>query len=407
MPIREPLPTAPAGGGRVERDGQERMRLRFKPDAEVESVLFVTPGATLESYDPATDEVTWTMPARGERAWDVTDIARKRGFTFADDVAVPTPVPQQAAAAPVAAPPDLEGAEPEPAPAKAPPQVNGPQPLAVTTRARPGAERAATRLERAASAAAASARARTDRLQPAVARSAQGRQVVVKLPTGTPAVIGQLRERLDELSSRMNGSARTAAMLIGVAMITALLSIWAESVRLRLLSELERVGEISAAAYQQTEARQFILALALLILYVLSAVAFLVWIQRSYARLAARGIIGLRYTPITAVIWFLVPVAFLFVPRRVVTELWHANPLPAGARLERRRRVPMLVAVWWTAFVAFAISAVLTGATTPSPNIADLFRQTWTNVASDLLALVAGGLAIAVISAIELRQPPA
>jgi hypothetical protein len=110
----------------------------------------------------------------------------------------------------------------------------------------------------------------------------------------------------------------------------------------------------------------------------------------------------------TAVLWFVVPVAFLFVPRRVVTELWYANPLPAGGRVDnRRRRVPLLIAVWWTAFVAFAISAVLAGLTTGSPSLSDMFRQTWTDVASDLLALVAGGLAIAVISAIELRQPPA
>jgi DNA-binding response OmpR family regulator len=406
-PFREPAPVpavGPEGGGRIERDGQDRMRLRFRPDAEVESILFVTPAATLESYDPATDEVTWTMPARGERAWDVFDIARKRGFSFAGDIDVP-PIPQEAATTAPTAPPEVEAPKPEPAAPAAPAQGNGQRPLAVAARARAGAERAASRIERAASAAAASARGRATRVQPAVVAPAHGRAVVTKIPKATTAGPAGLRGRIEELRSRMSGSGRTAAMFIGVAMITAVLSIWAESVRLRLLSELERVGEISAAAYQQTEARQFILAFTLLILYVLSAIAFLVWIHRSYARLAARRIAGLRYNPITAVIWFVVPVAFFFMPRRVVTELWYANPLPAGGRVERRRRVPFLVAVWWTAFVAFAISAVLTGATTPEPTITDLFRQTWTNAASDLLALAAGGLAIAVISAIELRQP--
>jgi DNA-binding response OmpR family regulator len=403
-PYREPAPApavVPDRGGRIERDGQERMRLRFRPDAEIESVLFVTPAATLESYDPATDEVTWTMPARGERAWDVFDVARKRGFSFADDIAVPTPMPQEAATAPATAPPEVEAPVPEPPTLTALPQGNGRQPLAVTVRA--GAERAANRLERVASAAAAGARSRT--IQPAVTTPQLGRPVVAKIPKATTPATGNLRKRFAELGLRMSGSGRTAAMFLGVAMITAAVSILAESARLRLLSELERVGEISAATYQQTEARQFILAFALLVLYVFSAVAFLVWIQRSYARLAARPISGLRYNQITAVIWFLVPVAFLFVPRRVVTELWYANPLASGARVARRLRVPMLVSVWWTAFVAFAISAALTGATTPEPTITDLFRQTWTNVASDLLAIVAGGLAIAVISAIELRQP--
>jgi two-component system OmpR family response regulator len=413
MPIREPVAAtaaAPERGGRVERDGQDRMRLRFKPDAEVESVLFVTPAATLESYDPATDEVTWTMPARGERAWDVFDIARKRGFTFADDVAVPAPVPQQAAPAPGVAPGNVEAAEPAPAAAKAPTQTNGPQPLPVAARARAGgAERAATRLERAANAAAAAtARAQARRPEPAVAASARARPVLAKPSKGIPAGTNLLRERLNQLNTQMSGSGRTAAMLIGVAMITALLSILLEGFQLRLLSELERVGEVDLAAFRQSDYRLRIVAFALLVLYVASAVAFLVWIRRSYARLAARRITGLRYGPMTAVLWFLVPVAFLFVPRRVVTELWYANPLPAGGRVDnRRRRVPLLIAVWWTAFVAFAISAVLAGLTTGSPSLSDMFRQTWTDVASDLLALVAGGLAIAVISAIELRQPPA
>jgi DNA-binding response OmpR family regulator len=419
LSFREPAPipgALPDRGGRVERDGQDRMRLRFRPDAEVESVLFVTPSATLESYDPTTDEVTWTMPARGERAWDVFDVARRRGFTFAEDIDVPAPVSHGAAT--VTAQTVVEVPEP-PAPAPpfqapvapatplAPSQGNGRQPIEIAARARAGAERAASRLERVASAAAAGARSRATRPVPAVGPTAKARPAVGKTAKATPAAGKlRLRARLDELQSRMSGSGRTAAMLIGVGMITAILSIWAESTRLRLLSELERVGEISAAAYQQTEARLLILAFTLLILYVLGAIAFLVWIQRSYARLAARKVAGLHFNRITSVIWFFVPVAFFFMPRRVVTELWHASPVPAGGRLDRRRRVPMLVSVWWTAFVAFALSAVLTGITTSEPTITDLFRQTWTNIASDLLALLAGGLAIAVISSVELRQPP-
>ncbi|MGH2451595.1 MAG: response regulator, partial [Candidatus Limnocylindria bacterium] len=109
-PIRAPVLTPappPQRGGRVERDGQDRLRLRFQPDAEVESVLFVTPAATLERYDAQTGEVTWTMPARGERAWDVFDVARRRGFTFAPDIDVPAPSANGGSAvltAPVAAP---------------------------------------------------------------------------------------------------------------------------------------------------------------------------------------------------------------------------------------------------------------------------------------------------------------
>jgi eukaryotic-like serine/threonine-protein kinase len=346
------------------------------------------------------------MPARGERAWDLFDVARRRGLAFADDIDVPMPSAEAATSAVVAP------AQPEVAPvaersaAAATSARDAAPPSAIAAFARAGVERASG-LARAAGAAARRSRA-TRGPATAAPPATSGLVTVPEAPKATPPTTRlPLGERLSQAGSRMSGSGRTAAMLLAVTMIAAVLSIWAESVRLGLLSELQRVGEISAAAYQQSEARQLLLAFTLLVFYVVSGIAFLVWIYRSYARLAARRISGLRYRPATAVIWFLIPLAFFFVPRVVVSDLWHANPLPEGGRVERRRRVPILITVWWTAFVAFAISAVLTSATTQNPTITDLFRQTWTNVASDTLALIAAGLAIAVISAIELRQAAA
>ena len=284
---------------------------------------------------------------------------------------------------------------------------------------RAGAERAAGGLDRVASAAAAAgARTRAAGTAPAVTAPAvtapaitappavPTRPGVVKTPKAVlPPEPLAFRDRLNALGSRMSASGRTAAMLMAVTMLAAVAQHLDPGCAAGAPLGAGTSCEISAAVYQQSEARQFLLAFTLLVLYIVSAVAFLVWIQRSYARLRARRIAGLRYTPLTAVIWFLVPVAFLFIPRRVVSELWHASPAPAGGRVDRRGGVPMLVSVWWTAFVAFALSAVITGATTPNPTITDLFRQTWTNLAADLLALLAAALAIVLIAAIELRQP--
>jgi two-component system OmpR family response regulator len=378
--LREPavMPPQAESGGRIERDGAERLRLRFRPDAEVESILFVTPSARLESYDPETEAVTWTMPVRGERTWDVFEAARRRGFVFAEDIDVPMPS-SPTMSGPVAVAPAAPAAPP-PQPAPAPARV-AEQPRLVPVVAAP---RVATKAQ-----------------ATSVAKPTPMKEVAHK--TGL-----SIRQRLTEAGgTRMSASGRTAMMLLAITMLAAVLSIWSEIGRLGLLTELERVGEISAAAFQQSEARQLLLAITLLAFYVLSAGAFLVWLNRSYTRLRARKIAGLHFTPITAIIWFFVPIAFLFMPRRVVNELWHAAGLPDEGHAPRRTRVPMLVSVWWTAFVAFAISAVLTGATTRDPSLEDLFRQTWTNFASDLLALLAGALAIVVIGTIELRQPAA
>ena len=403
--LREPvvMSTQPETAGRVERDGAERLRLRFRPDAEVESILFITPAATLESYDPATEEVTWTMPVRGERTWDVFEVARRRGFVFADDIDVPMPG-AQAAAPPAPAPAPVTVAQTAPVAPPAP----APQPAAAASP--PTAEPVTARVSPIAKALRVVAKAPT---ATAVSAPAAPAVTVVKETVAKPAPVKEvtaegrtsLRERLADAGTRMSTSGRTTVMLLAIAMLAAVLSIWSETGRLALLNELERVGEISLSAYQQSEARQLLLAITLLAMYVLSGISFLVWLSRSYSRLKARRITGLRFNPITAVVWFFVPIAFFFMPRRAVSDLWHAAPLPDEGHLPRRTRVPMLISVWWTAFVAFAISAVATGFTTKDPALEDLFRETWTNFGSDLLALLAGALAIVVIGTIETREP--
>jgi Domain of unknown function (DUF4328) len=79
---------------------------------------------------------------------------------------------------------------------------------------------------------------------------------------------------------------------------------------------------------------------------------FAVWVHRIQSNSFALGILGLRYTPAWAVGWFLVPVANLWMPYRVMQEMWRANRSPAGWQLDPANR---LLILWWLLWLGSVI----------------------------------------------------
>ena len=76
---------------------------------------------------------------------------------------------------------------------------------------------------------------------------------------------------------------------------------------------------------------------------------FAIWVHRMQANSFALGILGLRYTPAWAVGWFFVPVANLWMPYRVMQEMWRANRSPADWQLDPSNRFLIL---WWLLWLA-------------------------------------------------------
>ena len=69
--------------------------------------------------------------------------------------------------------------------------------------------------------------------------------------------------------------------------------------------------------------------LGALVLNLLAAVAFCVWIHRAASNLPALGRYGMKFTPGWCVGWFFIPFANLVKPFQAVKELWrasHPNP---------------------------------------------------------------------------------
>ena len=96
-------------------------------------------------------------------------------------------------------------------------------------------------------------------------------------------------------------------------------------------------------------------------LYVIGVVLTLTWYYQSTRNLHAMRV-KVGYSPLWAMLWFLIPIASLWKPYGVTAELWTASSNPDEWR---KSREPSLLRWWWGLFL---VGAVLS-------KVADLFLK--------------------------------
>lgn len=146
-----------------------------------------------------------------------------------------------------------------------------------------------------------------------------------------------------------------AWLLIGLAAVSAILAA-AKLSHYRALqivldhgpSALASVSQISRALITVMKPAE----LAQVIVLCVTVPLFLFWIYRMQVNTFALGILGLRYTPAWAVGWCFVPIANLWMPYRVMRELWYANRNPGGWQYDSAN---WLLILWWLLWLASMI----------------------------------------------------
>jgi heme exporter protein D len=93
-------------------------------------------------------------------------------------------------------------------------------------------------------------------------------------------------------------------------------------------------------------------ALGFLGFYIVGVILFSRWIHRANAN-AALVSSGLEFTPGWAVGWFFVPLANLFKPYQVVTELYRASDPEADPDYWSIAPVPAFLPLWWASYLGF------------------------------------------------------
>ena len=153
---------------------------------------------------------------------------------------------------------------------------------------------------------------------------------------------------------------------------------------------------------------QVLLSLLQFLIFVATAVLFLMWIHRAYRNLSALGVSRLEYTPGWAVGWFFVPFASLFVPYRVMKEMWVRSGSQVNAQtvIHSPQGGSLSLLGWWWGFWVvsnFLDQAVFRMYRLPeTPDM--LFTIAKVEIVADAVSIVAAFLAIQVVKGISERQ---
>jgi hypothetical protein len=146
-----------------------------------------------------------------------------------------------------------------------------------------------------------------------------------------------------------------------------------------------------------------------LVLWPVTAAAFVRWVGRAQANLAVLGAAGFRYAPREAMTAFLVPGPNLVRPLAVLRELWNASDprYPAGM-MWRTAPTPARVGWWWAlVLTALTAEAISRGLALWFGLALDLGPAMQVLVIGQLLTAAAAVVGIAVILGVDNRQEAA
>ena len=201
--------------------------------------------------------------------------------------------------------------------------------------------------------------------------------------------------------------------------VIALLCVWSASaigvvvVNLLRLDLVNRVASGQPVSLEDARASDNLVsgaALASSGLYVLAAIAVLMWLHRVVRNNPSLGERYLRFSPGFAVGCWFIPFANLVFPYQAVREAWGAaDPeLPWSTPDTRRHsRGSGLVVAWWLTFIVGSLASVATLGFGPNSDVDVLTRVraiTYITVAQEALHLAAALLLIAVVTRLTSRQ---
>jgi hypothetical protein len=112
--------------------------------------------------------------------------------------------------------------------------------------------------------------------------------------------------------------------------------------------------DVTLAEAADADNRQNVLGWTQIGLFLGSAVAFIVWFRAAYGNLPKLGIGGLRWHRLWAIVSWVIPIANLFLPKRLANDVWRGSDPrpPAEAMLDADVPVPWWHSAWWALFIA-------------------------------------------------------
>ena len=201
-----------------------------------------------------------------------------------------------------------------------------------------------------------------------------------------------------------HGRALWTVVLLAVTAGLALVDTVFWAVHIGIVSKYEQ-GLTSAIRTQNSENVAFRFWAFALLMFLPTALAWLLWQYRAHANLRALGVANLSYSPGWAAGWWFVPFANIVLPYLTVRELWKASGPDAGAIEWKARGGAAIVGLWWAGRLAMQALWQLGAALgRDAPDVTTTTTSSALLLTGDLVLVAWAVLAILLVRGVDARQ---
>lgn len=212
-------------------------------------------------------------------------------------------------------------------------------------------------------------------------------------------------EKHDAVTSERKRARLVVGLLIAAAAID-LVSVWSNLGQVSLLRDIGDGVYLTEAQVAANDARQAAVGGFQLLAVLLTGIAFLTWLHRAYGNLRLLTAREPRFSPGWAVGYWFVPFLNLVRPYTILKEMWeHSGVRTSPDQPYPTTPNPVIVGVWWLAFLAGGIVGNLSGRLLEQgESVDDLVKATFVGAGSDAILVAAAALAIVLVRGIDERQ---
>jgi uncharacterized protein DUF4328/uncharacterized protein DUF2510 len=203
--------------------------------------------------------------------------------------------------------------------------------------------------------------------------------------------------------------ARVVVLLLAAYFVVTAIGVVSDWMELELINRVtEDQAAVSQAELDASDARQGLIGILQLLIYLVTGVMFIIWFRRAYRNLVAWGTESLRFEAGWTVGGWLVPFLNLVRPKQIMNDLWRATApeLPVEPGIAWKHvRVPLVVHAWWLLFLlSLAVGIVASNLGGEASTLEEFRRAGIVTLLSDALILPAAVLACLVVNQITQRQ---
>lgn len=185
-------------------------------------------------------------------------------------------------------------------------------------------------------------------------------------------------------------------MALYVAVVVDLVSIATGLMHVRLIDKAN-AGTASQSDLLASDTRMAQVLVAQIVVLIPCAILFLRWFHRAYVNLRPLGLSPEHGAGWSVGYWF-IPILNFFRPVQMAAEIWKGSAESLG------RRRHLLLGAWWAAFLGSGFIERAAGFGQVDATLSEVRSTTTICIAADVVSVVAGLLAIVVVSRITAAQ---